>query len=184
MLKPVVEMSFVGFDVASQEFEAMGLSIKPILRQAARKAGSALSKDAKSRVEPAKTKTYSYGKRVYRYKTTGLLRKSISYVVHTSRKTGKVFSVIGSKRDVEGTFSRIKGKEPQKIKPFKYLHLIEKGFNLKVWKSNKRIFVPGREILDKAYRGKSQEVESLTASTVKIGLQSAKDKRKSLLESL
>lgn len=184
MLKPVASLSLTGFDQAAQEFEAMGLSIKAILRQAARKAGSALSKDARSKVEPSKTKTYTYGKRVYRYRTTGLLRKAMSYRVHTSRKTGKVFSVIGAKREVEGTLSRVQGKEPQKIKPFKYLHLVEKGFHLKLWKSNKRRFVEGRNILERTYQSKTQEVEYITESTVKTGLQSAKDKRRALLESL
>lgn len=184
MLKPVVNLSINGFDRAAEEFEAMGLSIKAILRQAARKAGSLLSKDARSRVEPAKNKTYSYGKRVYRYRTTGLLRKSMSFRVHTSRRTGTVFGLIGAKREVEGTLSRGPGREPQKIKPFKYLHLIEKGFMLKAWKSNKRRFIEGKSILDRSYQDKGQEVQELTKSTVKTGLQSAKDKRKALLESL
>lgn len=181
MAKPIAKFSIAGLEEVEAEFHAMQLSIKPILRQAARKVGSKISRDAKAQVQPAHTKTYQHGGRVIRFKTTGTLRKAISYRATTSKK-GIVHSIIGARTKTVGQI--VKGGEPMIVKPYKYMHLVERGFMHQAWGRGKKRFITGKHFLESAAETNRDFVNHATEETLKDGLARAAAKKQALVDTL
>lgn len=183
MAKPLALLSVSGFAEAQAEFDAMRLSMKPIIRQAAKKVGSKISREAKAEIKPAQTKVYRSGNRTIRFKTSGTLRKAISYRATTSKK-GIVHSIIGAKTKTIGTLTKYKGAEPMVVKPYKYIHLVEKGFMHQGWGRGRKKFITGKNFLEGKINTNREYVTQETASTLQDGLARAAAKKKALIETL
>lgn len=171
----LLKASVDGIDDGIKRLSALRLSIKPILRQAARKSSTPISKMAKTLL-PARGKKIKYaGGKVYSYGRTGQLRKAIASRV-TTGKDGVVRSIIGARRKfvTEGFKSYHKPNRNVKAKrnvmvrvnPVYYSHLIEQGFTAKIWRSGKLRPVAGRGFLRKSLSANYANVQTITADVI------------------
>lgn len=164
-----------GLDAGLARLAALRVSIKPILRQAARKSSTPISKIAKSLL-PARGKRIKFdGKRVTSYGRTGQLRKSIASRVLTSRK-GVIHAIIGARRKFATEAFKAYHKPTRSVKarrnimvrvnPVNYSHLVEEGFTAKLWRSGKLRPVAGRGFLRKSLSANYAQVQSITAEVI------------------
>lgn len=181
-----------GMDALVKRLSNLKVSINPILRQAARRSASPVSKTAKLYL-PGRGKRLIYdGNRILVYGRTGQLKKSIGYRVATSRD-GVVHALIGAqrktvtlalktvaykgqvtwKRDKDGAL--VKGDKLTtktrnvlvRVKPSNYSHLIEDGFMAKPWgRKTKPVAVRGRKFLLKALTQNQGAVQTITANVI------------------
>lgn len=194
--RAIVGMRLNGLSDIIAEFQAMQMSIKPILRQAAKRSATPIVQQARSLLPSRGKRTLYNGKRVFTYGLTGQLKKSISARVLTSR-TGKIHAVIGPRRDsVAMAFKKYhkpnKSAKAQRnvmvrVKPSNYAHLMENGFLLKIWRTGRTKQIPplrGTGFLAPALASNQTLVESITKNVLAEQLMIAKDRREALLESL
>ena len=164
-----------------------GKKIKPALRRVARACTTPILRTARTLV-PAKRKRIMYqGKKVFRYGTTGQLKKSLGYRVTTSKKTGAVYAIIGPRRkfDIKAFKTYHKPKRSVvaqrnvmvPVNPTNYSHLIENGFTAKLWRSGKLRPVAGRPFLKPALNANRSQCEDITARILSEELQKAMAKR-------
>lgn len=168
-------MSVSGIDDGLKKLSALRVSIKPILRQAARKSSTPITKMAKSLL-PAKGKKIKYnGKKVFSYGRSGQLRKSMASRVATGRD-GVVRSIIGARRKFATEAFKAYHKPKRSVKaqnnvmvrvnPTYYSHLIEQGFTAKIWRSKKMRPVAGRGFLRKSLNANYANVQSITGQVL------------------
>ncbi len=150
-----------------------GKKINPALRRVARASTTPILRTARSLV-PAKRKRIMYhGKKVFRYGTTGQLKKSLGYRVSTSKKTGAVYAIIGPRRGFKIMAFKAYHKPKRSVEaqrnvlvpvnPTNYSHLIENGFTAKLWRSGKLRPVPSKPFLKPALDANRSQVEEITA---------------------
>jgi hypothetical protein len=153
--------------------------IRTAFRRAARKIGGQVAKIARAKA-PSRKAVIRVGDQLVRmYGASLALKKSIAVKVITTRK-GIVTAIVGPKK---GTVAKVfiayfkptKSKVAQRnvmveAKPTKYAHLVEKGFNAKIWASNKRIRVSAKPFLRPALDSGLATVSSITVDYLQISL--------------
>jgi len=160
-----------------------GKKINPALRRVARTSSTPILRHARS-VVPAKRKRVLYqGKKVFRYGTTGQLKKSLGVRVATNKKTGAVYALIGPRRGFKVMAFKAYHKPTRShqaqrnvlvpVNPTNYSHLVEKGFTAKLWRSGKLRPVAGRPFLKPALDANRSQVEDITARILSEELQKA-----------
>lgn len=176
--RQLISMRLSGLESLIGKLNALRISVNPILRQAARRSSTPVVKAVKTML-PTKGKAIKgmkhNGKKVFDYGDTGQLRKSIASRVLTSR-AGTVHAVIGARRKFL-TMALKRYHKPNRnvkaqrnvlvrVRPTLYSHLVEKGFNAKLWRSGKRKFVPGRRFLARSLAANMSQIQSITAEVL------------------
>jgi hypothetical protein len=153
--------------------------IRTAFRRAARKIGGQVAKIARAKA-PSRKAVIRVGDQLVRmYGASLALKKSIAVKVVTTKK-GIVTAIVGPKK---GTSTKVfiayykpsKAKVAQRnvmieAKPTKYAHLVEKGFNAKIWASNKRIRVSAKPFLRPALDSGLSTVSSITVEYLQMSL--------------
>lgn len=153
--------------------------IRTAFRRAARKIGGQVAKIARAKA-PSRKAVIRVGDQLVRmYGASLALKKSIAVKVITTKK-GIVTAIVGPKK---GTSTKVfiayykpsKAKVAQRnvmieAKPTKYAHLVEKGFNAKIWASNKRIRVSAKPFLRPALDSGLATASSITVDYLQISL--------------
>jgi hypothetical protein len=153
--------------------------IRTAFRRAARKIGGQVAKIARAKA-PSRKAVIRVGDQLVRmYGASLALKKSIAVKVITTKK-GIVTAIVGPKK---GTVAKVfiayfkpsKSKVAQRnvmveAKPTKYAHLVEKGFNAKIWASNKRIRVSAKPFLRPALDSGLSTVSSITVEYLQMSL--------------
>lgn len=176
--RSLVSMKVDGLDSLVKKLTSLKVSVKPILRQCARKSSTPTVQTVR-RLLPQKGKAIKgmkhKGKKVFDYGDTGQLRKSIASRVLTSRE-GVVHAVIGARRKfltmaLKRYHKPNRNVEAQRnvmvrVRPTLYSHLVEKGFNAKLWRSGRRKFVPGRRFLAKSLQANVANIQAITSRVI------------------
>jgi len=153
--------------------------IRTAFRRAARKIGGQVAKIARAKA-PSRKAVIRVGDQLVRmYGASLALKKSIAVKVITTKK-GIVTAIVGPKK---GTVAKVfiayfkptKSKVAQRnvmveAKPTKYAHLVEKGFNAKIWASNKRIRVSAKPFLRPALDSGLSTASSITVEYLQMSL--------------
>jgi len=153
--------------------------IRTAFRRAARKIGGQVAKIARAKA-PSRKAVIRVGDQLVRmYGASLALKKSIAVKVITTKK-GIVTAIVGPKK---GTSTKVfiayykpsKSKVAQRnvmieAKPTKYAHLVENGFNAKIWASNKRIRVSAKPFLRPALDSGLSTVSSITVDYLQMSL--------------
>ena len=153
------------------------IAIRTAFRRAARKIGGQVAKIARAKA-PSRKAVIRVGDQLVRmYGASLALKKSIAVKVVTTKK-GVVMAIVGPKK---GTSTKVfiayykpsKSKVAQRnvmieAKPTKYAHLVEKGFNAKIWASNKRIRVSAKPFLRPALDAGMYTASEITADYLQI----------------
>jgi len=153
--------------------------IRTAFRRAARKIGGQVAKIARAKA-PSRKAVIRVGDQLVRmYGASLALKKSIAVKVITTKK-GIVTAIVGPKK---GTVAKVfiayfkptKSKVAQRnvmveAKPTKYAHLVEKGFNAKIWASNKRIRVSAKPFLRPALDSGLATASSITVEYLQMSL--------------
>lgn len=169
-----------------EELQAHRKNIKPALRRVARNAATPILKTARQKAPQKRRRVMYQGKKVFRYGTTGQLKKSLGYIVTTSKKTGAVHAVIGPRHGFQ-IMAFKKYYKPNKsvkaqrnvlvpVNPINYSHLVEKGFTAKIWRSGKLRPVESKPFLKPALDANRSQVEEITARILSEELAKAKAK--------
>lgn len=181
-----------GMDKLVKRLGNLKVSINPILRQAARRSSSPISKTAKLYLPSRGKRVVHRGERIAIYGNTGQLKKSIGYRVTTGRD-GVVRAIIGAQRKTsilalrtvayKGTLTWRRDSDGKlvrgnklttktlnvmvRVKPSNYSHLIEDGFNARPWGSKSKLIpVRGRKFLLKALAQNKGSVQTITANVI------------------
>lgn len=155
------------------------IAIRTAFRRAARKIGGQVAKIARAKA-PSRKAVIRVGDQLVRmYGASLALKKSIAVKVVTTKK-GVVMAIVGPKK---GTSTKVfiayykpsKSKVAQRnvmieAKPTKYAHLVEKGFNAKIWASNKRIRVSAKPFLRPALDAGMYTASEITADYLQIAI--------------
>lgn len=155
------------------------IAIRTAFRRAARKIGGQVAKIARAKA-PSRKAIIRVGNQLVRmYGASLALKKSIAAKVTTTKK-GVVMAIIGPKK---GTVAKVfiayykpsKSKVAQRnvmidAKPTKYAHLVEKGFNAKIWASNKRIRVSAKPFLRPALDAGMYTASEITVDYLQIAI--------------
>ena len=155
------------------------IAIRTAFRRAARKIGGQVAKIARAKT-PSRKAVIRVGNQLVRmYGASLALKKSIAVKVVTTKK-GVVMAIVGPKK---GTSTKVfiayykpsKSKVAQRnvmieAKPTKYAHLVEKGFNAKIWASNKRIRVSAKPFLRPALDAGMYTASEITADYLQIAI--------------
>ena len=155
------------------------IAIRTAFRRAARKIGGQVAKIARAKA-PSRKAVIRVGNQLVRmYGASLALKKSIAAKVTTTKK-GVVMAIIGPKK---GTVAKVfiayykpsKSKVAQRnvmidAKPTKYAHLVEKGFNAKIWASNKRIRVSAKPFLRPALDAGMYTASEITVDYLQIAI--------------
>ena len=153
------------------------IAIRTAFRRAARKIGGQVAKIARAKA-PSRKAMIRVGDQLVRiYGASLALKKSIAVKVVTTKK-GVVMAIVGPKK---GTSAKVfiayykpsKSKVAQRnvmieAKPTKYAHLVENGFNAKIWASNKRIRVSAKPFLRPALDAGMYTASEITADYLQI----------------
>jgi hypothetical protein len=113
--------------------------------------------------------------------------------VLTSRK-GTVHAIIGANHKTTSTAFKkwhkpTRNDKAQKnvmvnVKPYKYWHLVEKGFTARIWRSGKLRPVPGRNVLGKVFGASASQVMEDTKDVFEEQEVRISNKRQVLIEAL
>ena len=155
------------------------IAIRTAFRRAARKIGGQVAKIARAKA-PSRKAVIRVGDQLVRmYGASLALKKSIAVKVVTTKK-GVVMAIVGPKK---GTSTKVfiayykpsKSKVAQRnvmieAKPTKYAHLVENGFNAKIWASNKRIRVSAKPFLRPALDAGMYTASEITADYLQIAI--------------
>jgi hypothetical protein len=155
------------------------IAIRTAFRRAARKIGGQVAKIARAKAPSRKAMIRVGDQLVRMYGASLALKKSIAVKVVTTKK-GVVMAIVGPKK---GTSTKVfiayykpsKSKVAQRnvmieAKPTKYAHLVEKGFNAKIWASNKRIRVSAKPFLRPALDAGMYTASEITADYLQIAI--------------
>jgi HK97 gp10 family phage protein len=155
------------------------VAMRTACRRAARKVGGQIARLARAKA-PNRKQTVRVGNKLVRmYGASQTLKKSIGVKVTTTRM-GIVAAIVGPKR---GSSSEvfINYYKPHKshramrdvmvkANPVKYAHLVELGFNAKIWGTNKQIRVSAKPFLRPALDGNKNQVAAITTSYFQIAI--------------
>lgn len=170
-----------------------GTAVKELdkaIKRSATKAGRMIRKTARAKVPNRKSVIKIEGKTYRYYGFSGALKKSMDYNV---RKAGKKSgfgadvrwalawsTYVGAARKAKQRVFVRWYKPARKaaavrntlitVRPAWYSHLVEKGFLAKLWRSNKRRWVPARPFLRPALDTHSREIEDLTITEMEVQL--------------
>lgn len=155
---------------AIEELGRAPKALDAALKRAARLWATQTVKVARTKVPTRRTFYILHGKKYPTLGASQALKKSLGSKAKKSKKTGQIYGVVGPRRK-----KHIQGVNPRTgqlvtIKPTRYAHLVEKGFLAKLWKSGKRVRVPGRPFLVPAYDATKSEALSLTGKSVREAL--------------
>ena len=171
------EFSIDGISPLLDKLARFPIAIRTAFRRAARKIGGQVAKIARAKA-PSRKAVIRVGDQLVRmYGASLALKKSIAVKVVTTKK-GVVMAIVGPKK---GTSTKVfiayykpsKSKVAQRnvmieAKPTKYAHLVEKGFNAKIWASNKRIRVSAKPFLRPALDAGMYTASEITADYLQI----------------
>lgn len=171
------EFSIDGISPLLDKLARFPIAIRTAFRRAARKIGGQVAKIARAKA-PSRKAVIRVGDQLVRmYGANLALKKSIAVKVVTTKK-GVVMAIVGPKK---GTSTKVfiayykpsKSKVAQRnvmieAKPTKYAHLVEKGFNAKIWASNKRIRVSAKPFLRPALDAGMYTASEITADYLQI----------------
>lgn len=163
------------------------IAMRTAFRRAARKIGGQVAKIARAKA-PSRKAVIRVGDQLVRmYGASLALKKSIAVKVVTTKK-GVVMAIVGPKK---GTSTKVfiayykpsKSKVAQRnvmieAKPTKYAHLVENGFNAKIWASNKMIRVSAKPFLRPALDVAMYTASEITADYLQIAIDSLISKGK------
>jgi HK97 gp10 family phage protein len=168
-----LHLYLAGANELIQALQEASKKINPALRRVARAATTPVLQSARQLVPASRKKVLYQGKKVFRYGTTGQLKKSLGYRVTTSKKTGAVHAVVGPRRGFKIMAFKAyhkpkRGVDAQRnvlvpVNPTYYSHLIEKGFTAKLWRSGKLRPVPAKPFLGPALNANKDQIEEITA---------------------
>jgi hypothetical protein len=173
------QFPIVGLGDLMDRLAKFPIGIRTAFRRAARKIGGQVAKIARAKA-PSRKAVIRVGDQLVRmYGASLALKKSIAVKVITTKK-GIVTAIVGPKK---GTVAKVfiayfkptKSKVAQRnvmveAKPTKYAHLVEKGFNAKIWASNKRIRVSAKPFLRPALDSGLSTVSSITVEYLQMSL--------------
>jgi hypothetical protein len=173
------QFQIVGLNDLMDRLAKFPIVIRTAFRRAARKIGGQVAKIARAKA-PSRKAVIRVGDQLVRmYGASLALKKSIAVKVITTKK-GIVTAIVGPKK---GTVAKVfiayfkpsKSKVAQRnvmieAKPTKYAHLVEKGFNAKIWASNKRIRVSAKPFLRPALDSGLSTVSSITVEYLQMSL--------------
>ena len=173
------EFSIDGISPLLDKLARFPIAIRTAFRRAARKIGGQVAKIARAKA-PSRKAVIRVGDQLVRmYGASLALKKSIAVKVVTTKK-GVVMAIVGPKK---GTSTKVfiayykpsKSKVAQRnvmieAKPTKYAHLVEKGFNAKIWASNKRIRVSAKPFLRPALDAGMYTASEITADYLQIAI--------------
>ena len=173
------EFSIDGISPLLDKLARFPIAIRTAFRRAARKIGGQVAKIARAKA-PSRKAVIRVGDQLVRmYGANLALKKSIAVKVVTTKK-GVVMAIVGPKK---GTSTKVfiayykpsKSKVAQRnvmieAKPTKYAHLVEKGFNAKIWASNKRIRVSAKPFLRPALDAGMYTASEITADYLQIAI--------------
>ena len=171
------EFAIDGISPLLDKLARFPIAIRTAFRRAARKIGGQVAKIARAKA-PSRKAVIRVGDQLVRmYGANLALKKSIAVKVVTTKK-GVVMAIVGPKK---GTSTKVfiayykpsKSKVAQRnvmieAKPTKYAHLVEKGFNAKIWASNKRIRVSAKPFLRPALDAGMYTASEITADYLQI----------------
>lgn len=150
------------------------------LKAALKKAGQQAAKYVLQRVRelaPQRVvRVMHQGNKVPVYGSTGSLKKSIGFRVGVNRRTGNVYAIVGPRRRFE-TMAFIQYFKPDKyqkaqrnimtlVRPSKYTHFVENGFEANVWGQNRFVKVKARPFLRPALRDAEDIIEGVTRKAI------------------
>jgi len=153
------------------------VAMRTACRRAARKIAGQIARLARAKA-PSRKETVKVGNRTVRmYGASQTLKKSIGVKVTTTRM-GIVTAIVGPKRKSESEVF-IAYYKPRKAypaqrnvtvtaNPVKYAHLVELGFNAKIWGTGKTVRVAPKPFLRPALDGNKSQVSTITASYFQI----------------
>ena len=173
------EFAIDGISPLLDKLARFPIAIRTAFRRAARKIGGQVAKIARAKA-PSRKAVIRVGNQLVRmYGASLALKKSIAVKVVTTKK-GVVMAIVGPKK---GTSTKVfiayykpsKSKVAQRnvmieAKPTKYAHLVEKGFNAKLWASNKRIRVSAKPFLRPALDAGMYTASEITADYLQIAI--------------
>jgi hypothetical protein len=173
------EFAIDGISPLLDKLARFPIAIRTAFRRAARKIGGQVAKIARAKA-PSRKAVIRVGDQLVRmYGASLALKKSIAVKVVTTKK-GVVMAIVGPKK---GTSTKVfiayykpsKSKVAQRnvmieAKPTKYAHLVEKGFNAKIWASNKRIRVSAKPFLRPALDAGMYTASEITADYLQIAI--------------
>ena len=173
------EFAIDGISPLMDKLARFPIAIRTAFRRAARKIGGQVAKIARAKA-PSRKAVIRVGDQLVRmYGASLALKKSIAVKVVTTKK-GVVMAIVGPKK---GTSTKVfiayykpsKSKVAQRnvmieAKPTKYAHLVEKGFNAKIWASNKRIRVSAKPFLRPALDAGMYTASEITADYLQIAI--------------
>ena len=173
------EFAIDGISPLMDKLARFPIAIRTAFRRAARKIGGQVAKIARAKA-PSRKAVIRVGDQLVRmYGASLALKKSIAVKVVTTKK-GTVMAIVGPKK---GTSTKVfiayykpsKSKVAQRnvmieAKPTKYAHLVEKGFNAKIWASNKRIRVSAKPFLRPALDAGMYTASEITADYLQIAI--------------
>jgi len=173
------EFAIDGISPLMDKLARFPIAIRTAFRRAARKIGGQVAKIARAKA-PSRKAVIRVGDQLVRmYGASLALKKSIAVKVVTTKK-GTVMAIVGPKK---GTVAKVfiayfkpsKSKVAQRnvmvdAKPTKYAHLVEKGFNAKIWGSNKRIRVSAKPFLRPALDAGMYTASEITADYLQIAI--------------
>ena len=173
------EFAIDGISPLMDKLARFPIAIRTAFRRAARKIGGQVAKIARAKA-PSRKAVIRVGDQLVRmYGASLALKKSIAVKVVTTKK-GVVMAIVGPKK---GTSTKVffayykpsKSKVAQRnvmieAKPTKYAHLVEKGFNAKIWGSNKRIRVSAKPFLRPALDTGMYTASEITADYLQIAI--------------
>lgn len=163
-----------GLEAVLKAFRALPKKLKAAQKRAARLAVSPLNKAAKANApKPGKKAHVQHKGQTVRFLvqgSTGALRKSIGSKVGVG-KSGVVFGLVGSRKELVLTAWNPWIKKTVKVKPARYAHLVEKGFSLTIGGRKRR--VRGRAFLQPAFDSKRREMSAIVESTLRAELSKA-----------
>ena len=173
------EFSIDGISPLLDKLARFPIAIRTAFRRAASKIGGQVAKIARAKA-PSRKAVIRVGDQLVRmYGANLALKKSIAVKVVTTKK-GVVMAIVGPKK---GTSTKVfiayykpsKSKVAQRnvmieAKPTKYAHLVEKGFNAKIWASNKRIRVSAKPFLRPALDAGMYTASEITADYLQIAI--------------
>ena len=173
------EFAIDGISPLMDKLARFPIAIRTAFRRAARKIGGQVAKIARAKA-PSRKAVIRVGDQLVRmYGASLALKKSIAVKVVTTKK-GTVMAIVGPNK---GTVAKVfiayfkpsKSKVAQRnvmvdAKPTKYAHLVEKGFNAKIWGSNKRIRVSAKPFLRPALDAGMYTASEITADYLQIAI--------------
>lgn len=168
-----VGLDVQGFAEAIANLQGLGKKINPILRRAARTSSTPIAQAMKSMLKVRGKRSIYSGKKVFTYGLTGLLRKSIGIRVNTKSKLGGVYANIGP-RYAMGGYAFKAWHKPTKsarklvnamvsVNPVYYAHLVNNGFNAKLFGTGRVKRVSGIHFIERAYAAARSQVAFTTA---------------------